>query len=246
MISEEIIAALTDILHKILEESGQERPEGFKIVVEHPTNLKYGDYSTNVAMQLAKILKKSPISIANEVKDQLLRHAKINKLFDKIEVVAPGFINFYLDWEKWASRTFNVPALPTPNGPKAVIEHTSINPNKSAHIGHLRNSCIGDTLARLLKRTGYQVEVHNYIDDLGNQLADTMVGILQTSTEHVFSRFGDFCWETYANINKAYKENPDLQNERSVVLHALEKGNSNLAWLGLLVAERIVREHQRK
>jgi arginyl-tRNA synthetase len=243
MISEEIIAALTDILHKILEESGQERPEGFKIVVEHPTNLKYGDYSTNVAMQLAKILKKSPISIANEVKDQLLRHAKINKLFDKIEVVAPGFINFYLDWEKWASRTFNVPALPTPNSPKAVIEHTSINPNKSAHIGHLRNSCIGDTLARMLKRTGYQVEVHNYIDDLGNQLADTMVGILQTSTEHVFSRFGDFCWETYANINKAYKENPDLQNERSVVLHALEKGNSNLAWLGLLVAERIVREH---
>ncbi|KIL39116.1 arginyl-tRNA synthetase [Gordoniibacillus kamchatkensis] len=245
MISETIISAVDDVVEQMLANAGGQKPERLKIIVEHPANLTHGDYSTNVAMQLAKTLKKPPMSIAGEIKERLLAHVKINALFYKIEVAAPGFINLYLDWGKWASEASRGAILPDPDrkSAKVLIEHTSINPNKSAHIGHLRNSCIGDTLARMLKRIGQQVEVHNYIDDLGNQLADTVVGFMHTKTEEPFARFGDFCWETYAKINKAYKANPDLQKERAVVLHELEQGSSNVAWLGLLVAERIVREH---
>ncbi|WP_125665768.1 arginine--tRNA ligase [Paenibacillus baekrokdamisoli] len=242
MINEVIIAAVQEILQEVVEHAKQPWPQGLKIVVEHPANHENGDYSLNIAMQLAKILKKSPIIIASEIQEKLLEDSKIKSLFFKVEVAAPGFINLYLNWEKWGLNSELEASFP-PVPSKVVIEHTSINPNKSAHIGHLRNSCIGDTLARMLKRVGHEVEVHNYIDDLGNQLADTLVGILHTNTEKAFSRFGDFCWETYAKVNKAYKETPELQLKRADVLHELEKGNSNLAWMGLLVAERIVREH---
>ncbi|XEC94209.1 arginine--tRNA ligase [Paenibacillus tarimensis] len=242
MISDEILSALEDVLQQLFKENNVERPAQLKIGIEHPANLQFGDYSTNIAMQLARLLKRSPLAIANEIKEQLLGHPEINGLFIKVEVAAPGFINLYVDWEKWTSRAFDFPVMREPAG-KVVIEHTSINPNKSAHIGHLRNSCIGDTLARMLQRTGHQVEVHNYIDDLGNQLADTVVGLLHMQAEQEFSRFGDFCWEIYARVNKTYKTDPALQQQRTVVLHDLEKGNTNIAWLGLVVAERIVKEH---
>jgi arginyl-tRNA synthetase len=87
------------------------------------------------------------------------------------------------------------------------------------------------------------VEVHNYIDDLGNQLADTVVGLLHTQVKGNYDRFGDFCWDVYSKVNREYAVNPRLTDERTRVLHALEEGDSNLAWLGKLVAERIVREH---
>lgn len=244
MIHHEISQAVEEVIHSILASKGLQRPENLKITVEHPANPEHGDYSVNVAMQLARTLKKPPIAIAQEIQGQLRQHEKIQAWMSNIEVAPPGFINLYMDWSKWAAALAQQSgATVPPSQSKIIIEHTSINPNKSAHIGHLRNSCIGDTLARMLKRAGHQVEVHNYIDDLGNQLADTVVGILHTSTEGAYERFGDFCWETYAKINKAYRENPELQQERAVVLHALEQGNNNTAWMGLLVAERIVREH---
>lgn len=181
--------------------------------------------------------------IAGEISGKLASHPAIAGLFAKVETAAPGFINFYLDWSKWLGWTAERSALPPLGEGKVLVEHTSINPNKSAHIGHLRNSCIGDTLARLLKRTGHAVEVHNYIDDLGNQLADTLVGMFHTGAEGTYARFGDFCWDTYAAVNKAYAADPELLRRRSVILHELEKGGGSTAWLGLLTAERIVREH---
>lgn len=126
---------------------------------------------------------------------------------------------------------------------KVIVEHTSINPNKSAHIGHLRNAVIGDSIARMLRRTGCLVEVHNYIDDLGNQLADTVVGLLNEHSEERYERFGDYCWDIYARINRHYRSEPELTEERVKVLHALENGTGGLAWLGELVTDRIVREH---
>ena len=237
-------SAVQSALSEWLQGAGLERPEGLRIGIEQPAYSTHGDYSTNIAMLLAKTLKKPPIAIAGELKERLERDSVMKASFCRIEVAPPGFINVYVDWKKWAKGYGRTTAQASEKPRKKVlIEHTSINPNKSAHIGHLRNSCIGDTLARLLRRTGCQVEVHNYIDDLGNQLADTVVGMLHTSTEQHVTRFGDFCWETYAKVNRQYKENPALQNERTAVLHELEKGNTNMAWMGLLVAERIVREH---
>ncbi|MFC5649199.1 arginine--tRNA ligase [Paenibacillus solisilvae] len=245
MMKDELAAAVKGAVEELMTDANQEPPAGLQIIIEHPVSPAHGEYSLTVAMQLAKILKKPPLFIAGEIKAKLLLHDSIRLGFSKIEVAPPGFINLYLDWAYWAAGQ-QVPHTSKANkavSSKVVIEHTSINPNKSAHIGHLRNSCIGDTLARLLKKSGHQVEVHNYIDDLGNQLADTLVGIEQMISELPFDRFGDFCWDIYSKINKAYKENPGLLEERVRVLHELEKGNSNTAWMGLLVAERIVREH---
>lgn len=215
-------------------------PETFQVKIEQPVNMEHGDYSTNIAMQLAKPLRKAPIQIAEQIKSELEQDESFSMLIHRIEVVPPGFINFHIHWPSWAQMKFELPPL---SKNKVVIEHTSINPNKSAHIGHLRNSCIGDTLVRLMRKIGYKVEVHNYIDDLGNQLADTVVGIQNITLSKDHLRFGDYCWDIYAAINKAYQNDPDLVKQRTEVLHALEEGNQNLSWIGLLVAERIVREH---
>ncbi|CAM3929640.1 arginine--tRNA ligase [Paenibacillus alkaliterrae] len=243
MVSNQITAAIEEVTLQILKEGKLLRPDDLKIAVEHPANPEHGEYSSNIAMQLAKLLKRAPIQIANAFKEELNGHPYLSPAIDKIEVASPGFLNFHLNWEHWAKPSNQQLRDKERSNRKVLIEHTSINPNKSAHIGHLRNSCIGDTLARMLVKDGYQVEVHNYIDDLGNQLADTVVGILNTATKQPYERFGDFCWETYSKINQAYKTQPALLQERTNVLTHLEEGHSNIAWMGLLVAERIVREH---
>lgn len=243
MMKGQLISTIADITQSILQEEGLLWPDQLKIAVQHPASVEHGEYSSSIAMQLAKLLKRSPLQIAAEYKERLLVHPLAGGFIQKIEVAPPGFINLYLDWQQWAANAQRLTPAAGVIQQKVLIEHTSINPNKSAHIGHLRNSCIGDTLARMLRKSGYQVEVHNYIDDLGNQLADTVVGMLQTSTEQAHARFGDFCWETYAKINKAYKEEPELLQHRDAVLSELEKGQSNTSWIGLLIAERIVREH---
>lgn len=115
--------------------------------------------------------------------------------------------------------------------------------NKSMHVGHLRNACIGDALVRMLRATGHTVEVHNYVDDLGNQLADTVAGLLHVPLEGGHVRFGDYCWDIYAEINKTYAQHPETVQKRTEILHALEEGNGNTAWMGTLVAGQIVREH---
>lgn len=244
MIHKQLHQTLEDIAEQLLQEAGHAVPEELSIVIEHPANDRHGEYSTNLAMKLVRVLKQNPLTIANEIKARLVDHPRLAGWFERIEVAAPGFVNLFIHWEHWIVNSHPQDAFqPENDRQKVLIEHTSINPNKSAHIGHLRNSCIGDTLARMLKRMGNQVEVHNYIDDLGNQLADTVVGVLRTSIQQQHSRFGDFCWDVYAEINRKYREQPELEQERANVLQHLELGHNNIAWLGTLVAEQIVREH---
>lgn len=241
MLSQFIIKGIEQAVQHVVSSTPEAvLPSGIQVRVEQPANMDHGDYSTNIAMQLAKTLRKAPMHIAEQIKVQLKQNESFSALIHAVQVVPPGFINFYMDWSRWAHTTFELPHLPSE---KVVIEHTSINPNKSAHIGHLRNSCIGDTLVRLMRKIGYQVEVHNYIDDLGNQLADTVVGLQNISISKEHRRFGDYCWDIYSAINKAYQKDPELVHQRTAILHALEEGNQNLSWIGLLVAERIVREH---
>ncbi|SFL43726.1 arginyl-tRNA synthetase [Paenibacillus sp. 1_12] len=239
MINTVLCSEIEQLVLEMLAEQGIQLTSALNIQIEHPTHPEHGEYSTNIAMILAKTLRRSPLHIAAELKQRLEQQERMDGLFTQIQVAAPGFLNFHLNWAVWASSQFETPKG---TGSKVLIEHTSINPNKSAHIGHLRNSCIGDALARMLRYVGHEVEVHNYIDDLGNQLADTVVGILNTSAEQSHARFGDYCWDTYARINQAYKVNPVLQEARVQVLQELEEGHSNMAWIGSLVAERIVRE----
>ncbi|GAA0137847.1 arginine--tRNA ligase [Paenibacillus sp. YSY-4.3] len=239
MLSHLVMKHVADAVQSLFENLGEDDFE-FTVKIEQPANLEHGDYSSNIAMQLAKPLRKPPLQIAELIKAKIIQQGNMQNLLSRIEVVSPGFLNLYINWEEWMQREFELPECPPE---KVVIEHTSINPNKSAHIGHLRNSCIGDTLVRLLRRVGYHVEVHNYIDDLGNQLADTVVGLLHIPLPGEHGRFGDYCWDLYATTNKAYAMNPELAENRITVLHDLESGNSNVSWIGMLAAERIVREH---
>jgi len=240
MISQTIRTSLEQSVKGVLNRLGVEGGSGIYIQLEQPANLEHGDYSTSIAMQLARIVRKPPMAIAGLIKTELQQTGGIDGLIRKVETTAPGFINLYINWQEWAGRSF---VLPPSSGEKVIIEHTSVNPNKSMHIGHLRNSCIGDALMRIVRRTGGNVEVHNYIDDLGNQLADTVVGLLNVKLEGEHLRFGDYCWELYSNVNKAYALNPEITGKRADILHGLEEGGGNLSWLGNLVAERIVKEH---
>lgn len=240
MLSTLIAKKVTEAAQSLFEEWEADRSMLNAIQIEQPANLEYGDYSSNIAMQLAKILRKPPLQIAELLKAKIAQQGYIDSLLSRIEIVTPGFLNLYINWDEWASREFELPECPLE---KVIIEHTSINPNKSAHIGHLRNSCIGDTLVRLLRRVGYDVEVHNYIDDLGNQLADTVVGLLNIPLSSGHGRFGDYCWDLYAATNKKYAGDSKLLEKRTEALHVLEKGGSNVSWIGMLAAERIVREH---
>lgn len=241
MLSQIVKAAIEGSVKKVFNTLEINFPHNLVILIEQPANLDHGDFSCNTAMQLAKALRKSPLVIAELIKAELqLEGNYATGLFHNIEIAAPGFINLYLNWQVWANHSFD---LPHTTQEKVIIEHTSINPNKAAHVGHLRNACIGDTLVRVMKRTGYNVEVHNYIDDLGNQLADTVVGLLNVPLEGEHQRFGDYCWELYAKVNKEYARDPEMTHKRTDILHAIEQGGGNEAWLGNLVAERIVREH---
>nr|WP_238652181.1 arginine--tRNA ligase [Paenibacillus piscarius] len=212
------------------------------VALEQPANADHGDYSSNIAMQLARSLRKSPLVIAEQIAAEMKASGSVNGLVQTISVAAPGFINLYLNWQAWAEAKDDF-ALPPGAGLKVIVEHTSVNPNKSMHVGHLRNACIGDALVRMLRATGHTVEVHNYVDDLGNQLADTVAGLLHVPLAGGHVRFGDYCWDIYAEINKTYAQHPEMVQKRTEILHELEEGNGNTAWMGTLVAGQIVREH---
>ncbi|HLN64938.1 MAG TPA: arginine--tRNA ligase [Symbiobacteriaceae bacterium] len=245
MLRQLITEKLYFVTEALLLETGIPWPEGLTVEVDQPARLEHGDYTATIALHLARYLRRPPLKIATEISERLSRLCADGVLpfIAKLDVVPPGFVNLFLNWTALPDGAFEYqPATDSPQT-KVVVEHTSINPNKSAHVGHLRNSCIGDALARLLARTGHEVEVHNYIDDLGNQVADTVVGLLHVPVQYPAERFGDFCWDLYARVNQEYKADAALESQRAKVLHALEEGNNNVAWLGGLVAERIVTEH---
>jgi arginyl-tRNA synthetase len=191
-----------------------------------PNNPDFGDYSTGIALTIAKQIKQNPLETAEKIKDALGDISDIAQ----VTVTAPGFVNFMLDYPALAVKLLAQNPLPkTKLAWNVSVEHTSVNPNKAAHIGHLRNACLGDTLARTLRGLGHHIEVQNYIDDLGVQVADSVVA---------YETFGDapeeyeidkWLWKIYADINKKYEANPELKARRDEVLHEMEEGKSEIA-----------------
>ena len=139
------------------------------------------------------------------------------------------------------------------SGEKIIVEHTNINPNKAAHIGHLRNATLGDTFVRMLRARGHRVEVQNYIDNTGVQVADVVVGFhylehkrpadVRALIDDPAVRFDYYCWDLYARISSYYKEHPESLAWRTETLHAIEAGEGELAELAHLVADAIVEAH---
>jgi arginyl-tRNA synthetase len=219
-------------------------------VIEVPPRRELGDLASPAGMQLARVLKRNPRAIAEEIRDAFRTPAGTTTVVRDVQVQGAGYVNFYLDRRAFAARLLDGPLLPaTARGGKIVIEHTNINPNKAAHIGHLRNAVLGDVLARSMRSLGYPVEVQNYIDDTGVQLADVVVGFLDLrgmTAEQVAAipePFDYFCWDLYSEVGRWYEEDKERQKLRRDTLHQLEIGQGERADLGRLVARRIVGRH---
>ena len=219
------------------------------IGVSYPPNRTLGDLSVTVAFELARRLRKAPRVIAGELAGALGRIPWVTR----IEVTEKGYVNLFLD-----RRAFLVPRLtappvvpPTTGAAKTIVEHTAINPNKAAHIGHLRNATLGDTLVRVLRFRGVPVEIQNYIDDTGVQVADVVVGFRELehkTLEEVraiadSTRFDFHCWDLYARVTEWYEQDPGRQAIRSATLHDIECGGTDAAALGAFITDRIVRCH---
>ena len=218
------------------------------ITLEQPKQASFGELAAPVAFQLAKQLKRAPKQIAAELAADLEGMAGVASL----EVAGNGYLNIRLQRGAYAQGVLTgQDAVPNRASEKIIVEHTNINPNKAAHIGHLRNAVLGDTFVRMLRTAGHTVEVQNYIDNTGVQVADVVVGfhyLDKKSAEEVRAlaaapRFDYYCWDLYARTSGYYKDNPDALKWRAETLHAIEAGQGAQADLGHVVADAIVRAH---
>ena len=217
-------------------------------VVEVPPTRALGDLAVPVAFQLARTLRKPPRAIAQDLAQAIGAIPGVARI-----VAAPnGYLNLYLDRPAFLIPRLReeIAAEPAP-AEKTIVEHTAINPNKAAHIGHLRNATLGDTLVRALRFRGTPHEIQNYIDDLGVQVADIIVGfgeLERKSLDEVraiadATRFDYYCWDLYARVTEWYEGDRARLEVRAAALHDLERGGNATAEMGAFIADRIVRAH---
>jgi len=206
-----------------------------------------GDLALAFPLQLAKKLRTPPRVIAQQAAALLAGLDGVRK----VEVAGAGFINLSLDRETTFAlllRDFGRPTL-APEEHKIIIEHTNINPNKAAHIGHLRNACLGDTLARCLRYKGEKVEVQNYIDDTGVQVVDVVFGLMEiegktiADLEKLPGKFDYYCWDLYARVSGYLAAHPEAQARKAEILKKIEHGAEPEYPLSRYVSRRIVRAH---
>jgi arginyl-tRNA synthetase len=218
--------------------------------VEQPRQSELGEMAVPAAFTLAKQLRQPPRKIAAELVEEIGPIAGVASM----EVAGNGYINLRLDRGAFGAGLLRSgEKIAEAGGEKTIVEHTNINPNKAAHIGHLRNAVLGDTFVRMLRARGHRVEAQNYIDNTGVQVADVVVGFhylehktladVQALIDHPSIRFDYYCWDLYARVSSHYKDNPDSLEWRRATLHAIEAGKGELADLGNLVADAIVQAH---
>ena len=216
--------------------------------IEMPPNRALGDLAVAVAFQLARTVRKPPRTIAQDLAGAIGEIPGIARI-----VAAPnGYLNLYLDRSSFVRAQVHGASPPLREGAeKTIVEHTAINPNKAAHVGHLRNAVLGDTLVRVLRFHGTPVEVQNYIDDTGVQVADVIVGFRELESETLegvrriadTSRFDYYCWDLYTRVTHWYEGDKKRIAIREAALHDLEHGGDPTAELGALIVDRIVRAH---
>jgi arginyl-tRNA synthetase len=216
--------------------------------VEVPPTRALGDLAVPVAFQLARTLRKAPRAIAQQLAEALGVIPGVARL-----VATPnGYLNLFLERPAFFTARARQQVAPEPPAvEKTIVEHTAINPNKAAHIGHLRNAALGDTLVRALRFRGTPVETQNYIDDTGVQVADVIVGfteierrtIVEVRTIADASRFDYYCWDLYSKVTEWYDGDQARLAIRAAVLHDLEQGGNDVAAMGTLIVDRIVRAH---
>ena len=150
-----------------------------KIIIETPKDTKNGDYSTNIALLLTKVLKDNPMNIASKIASEIS-----DESIEKVEIAPPGFINIYLtkkvlldEINKIITENRNYGKNNSGNNKKINLEYVSANPTGTLHIGHGRGATYGDNLSRILSFCGYDVTREYYINDAGNQMNNLGISI---------------------------------------------------------------------
>jgi arginyl-tRNA synthetase len=227
-----------------------------QIAIEQPPDLEMGEYALPVAFELARRLKRAPRAIAAELVADLLPLEG----FTSFTVAGAGYINGKLDRQAAALAIAREDSAEDQSHLHSLVEHTSINPNKAAHIGHLRNAVLGDTFVRLLRAAGQQVDVQNYIDNTGVQVADVVVGLTHlegydlAGVTHLLAtlkareeRIDYYCWDLYARVSQWYDAVEAEAKERKKIrldtLHAIEAGGNEIATIADLVSTAVLRRH---
>jgi arginyl-tRNA synthetase len=227
------------------------------IVIDQPPNVEMGEFAMPLSFELAKKLRKAPRKIAEEIVAEL----PLPEEFEKLEVAGAGYINARLKRDLAAQAlaggrliselTHAGEGAANVSG-KILVEHTSINPNKAAHIGHLRNAILGDTFVRLLRAAGHAVDIQNYIDNTGVQVADVVVGFVELEKKSkpeiagiIASnpRFDYYCWDLYARVSQWYEQNKEHLKARQEALHAIERGDNETAEIAEIISTAVLRRH---
>jgi arginyl-tRNA synthetase len=226
--------------------------------IEQPPESKFGDYALPLAFELARTLRKAPRKIAEEIVAALAANPIPG--FAAFEVAGAGYINARLDRAAFV-RDFAKGTMYRKQGLAYIlVEHTSINPNKAAHVGHLRNAILGDTFVRLLEAQGFLVGVQNYIDNTGVQVADIVVALQHLEGLNLAAvrslmqrlvaegqRIDYYCWDLYARVSQWYEADPEQKTARRQLrldtLHAIEHGGNDSAAIGDLIATAVLRRH---
>jgi arginyl-tRNA synthetase len=220
------------------------------VAIEQPRQSDFGEMAIPAAFQLAKQLRQAPRKIAAELAAEIGPIPGVAAL----EVAGNGYLNIRLDRGAYAEDLLRGESEAAAGGDeKIIVEHTNINPNKAAHIGHLRNATLGDTFVRMLRSGGQRVEVQNYIDNTGVQVADVVVGFHYLQKKSLADvealladpavRFDYYCWDLYAHTSSYYQDHPESLPWRSATLHAIEAGVGEVAELAHVVADAIVKAH---
>jgi arginyl-tRNA synthetase len=250
------------------------------LAIEQPPDLKMGEFALPVAFELARKLRKAPKIIAAELAQALngsLAEAAVllpdgpdgtpyGLAVSRFDSAGAGYLNVYIDRGTLAISLAQHDLRPEPNsGLHVLVEHTSINPNKAAHVGHMRNAILGDTFVRILRANGQKVDVQNYIDNTGVQVADVVVGfvhlegkslqqvlqIIAVSAQqfgHREKRFDYQCWDVYARVSQWYSSGTESENQqrkalRYATLHAIEAGNNDIAEIAELISTAVLKIH---
>ncbi len=246
---------LEERLRAVLRELYQIEPEN--LVIEQPPEIKFGEYALPLAFELARKLRKAPRKIAEELVGAL---GSVEG-FVGFEVAGAGYINARLDRGAAVQAIASSRKLETSSEhPHSLVEHTSINPNKAAHVGHLRNSILGDTFVRLLRAAGQKVDVQNYIDNTGVQVADIVVGLMHleglslSDVQALMTRLSDageridfYSWDLYARASQWYEADPSQKDARKKIrldtLREIERGGNDVAQIGELISTAVLRRH---
>jgi len=224
------------------------------IALEKPPKLEMGEAASPVCFELAKRLKRAPRQIAQEIANGLLPVPGVSR----VEVAGAGYLNMFFDrgdfWQRAQDEESGAEQQEAVKSEKIIVEHTSINPNKAAHIGHMRNAVLGDTIARILRNAGERVQVQNYIDNTGVQVADVVIGFMYMEKKSVADvrvmaarpEFDYLCWDLYARVTQFYEQDRAQSAAlRGVTLRAIEEGHGEAAEMGTLIADAIVGFHLR-